>query len=199
MSESPDELETLVKTLSQQISSTGWVEAELARKRAAGEPLVQAFSISEPEEAAASGGGGGALPPTGATLFPLGPAGMRAPRLGLGVMSAAFYGSGDAAADEAASLAAIDALVALCAPAPAFLDTAWIYASPTGLHSEAIVGKAVAKHGRGALVIATKFGSNLNAPPDSSLETITRMYAESVARLGTAPDLYYQRACCGTG
>lgn len=89
-------------------------------------------------------------------LFALGSAGLLAPRIGLGVMSAAFYGSADTAADEKASLDAIDAYVALCSPAPAFLDTAWIYTSPSGLHSESIVAKAIAKHGRSAFVIATK-------------------------------------------
>jgi len=128
----------------------------------------------------------------GAALVAMGPAGLWAPRMGLGVMSAAFYGTGDAAADEAASLAAIDAAVELCAPSPVLLDTAWIYSSPGGLHSEAIVGSAVRKHGRAAFIIATKFGSFLDAPPDSSLETMEKQYCESIARLGTAPDLYYQ-------
>jgi aryl-alcohol dehydrogenase-like predicted oxidoreductase len=126
-------------------------------------------------------------------LAPLGSQGLRVPRIGCGIMSAAFYSSGDCAADEAAQLSALDALVAHCAPAPAFVDTAWIYRHPTDLHSEEIVGKAVAKHGRAAFVIATKFGSMLppNAP-SSSTETIHAQYAESVARLGCAPDLYYQ-------
>ena len=127
---------------------------------------------------------------------PVGRQGMVAPRIGLGVMSLAFYGSGDGAADEASSLAAIDALVAACAPAPAFLDTAWVYASAvTGLHSETIVGKAVAKHGRAAFVIATKFGIKMTPTglsPDSSRDNIHAQYSESVARLGTTPDLYYQ-------
>lgn len=123
-------------------------------------------------------------------LHPLGSQGLLVPRIGLGVMSAAFYGSGDPAADEAASLAAIDAYVALCTPHPAFLDTAYIYSSPTGLHSESIVAKAIAKHGRAAFVIATKFGSS--QPPCSSREVIASQYSESVARLGTTPDLYYQ-------
>ena len=83
--------------------------------------------------------------------------------------------------------------MAHCAPAPAFIDTAWIYYT-NGLHSEEIVGKAVAKHGRAAFVIATKFG-NLRfgaGPPCSSTAVIHEQYAESVARLGCAPDLYYQ-------
>lgn len=126
-------------------------------------------------------------------LVPLGRAGLKVPRIGLGVMSAAFYSSGDTAADEAAQLAAIDELVSICAPAPAFLDTAWIYSHPTGLHSEEIVAKAVAKHGRAAFVIATKCGlSPAGAPPNSSTATIHAQYADSVRRLGTTPDLYYQ-------
>jgi aryl-alcohol dehydrogenase-like predicted oxidoreductase len=102
-------------------------------------------------------------------------------------------GSGSTEADERSQLEAIDALVAHCAPAPAFIDTAWIYYT-NGLHSEEIVGKAVAKHGRAAFVIATKFG-NLRfgaGPPCSSTAVIHEQYAESVARLGCAPDLYYQ-------
>ena len=50
------------------------------------------------------------------------------------------------------------------------------------------------KHGRAAFVIATKFG-NLRfgaGPPCSSTAVIHEQYAESVARLGCAPDLYYQ-------
>jgi len=126
-------------------------------------------------------------------LAPLGGQGMLVPRVGCGIMSAAFYSSGSPADDERAQLEALDALVAHCAPQPAFIDTAWIYRHPTGLHSEEIVGKAVAKHGRGAFVIATKFGSSLPPQaPCSSTETIRQQYGESVARLGCTPDLYYQ-------
>ena len=67
---------------------------------------------------------------------PLGSQGMMAPRIGCGIMSTSFYGSGDPAADEALQLAALDKLVDASAPAPAFVDTAWIYQHPTGLHSE---------------------------------------------------------------
>jgi aryl-alcohol dehydrogenase-like predicted oxidoreductase len=121
----------------------------------------------------------------------LGSQGLRVPRLGLGVMSTAFYGSGDPASDEMQQLAAIDKLVEICAPSPCFLDTAFLYAHPTGLHSEAIVGKAIAKHGRKIFVIATKFGVTMQGP-DSSTEAMHAQYAASVARLGSAPDLYYQ-------
>ena len=126
-------------------------------------------------------------------LVPLGTQGLMVPRIGCGIMSAAFYSSGDPAKDEADQLDALDELVAICAPSPAFIDTAWIYGHPTGLHSEEIVGKAVAKHGRDKFVIATKFGSVMPpAAPDSSTATIRAQYARSVERLGTAPDLYYQ-------
>ena len=111
------------------------------------------------------------------------------PKIGLGVMSAAMYSSGNPADDELQQLTAIDKLVEICAPSPCFLDTAFVYAHPTGLHSEAIVGKA--KNGREKFVIATKFGITLQGP-DSSTETIHSQYAASVARLGCAPDLYYQ-------
>jgi aryl-alcohol dehydrogenase-like predicted oxidoreductase len=126
-------------------------------------------------------------------LFPLGREGLMVPRIGLGVMSAAFYSSGDTKAAETASLEAIDELVPICAPNPCFLDSAWIYSHPTGLHSEEIVAKAVAKHGRSAFVIATKCGSSpAGKAPDSSTATIKAQYADSVRRLGCAPDLYYQ-------
>ena len=126
-----------------------------------------------------------------AELVDLGSQGLRVPRLGLGIMSAAFYGSGSPADDELQQLAAIDKLVEICSPSPCFIDTAFLYAHPTGLHSEAIVGKAIAKHGREKFVIATKFGITMQGP-DSSTETIQSQYAASVARLGCAPDLYYQ-------
>lgn len=125
-------------------------------------------------------------------LFPLGSQGMMVPRIGCGIMSAAFYGSGSPAADELAQLEALDALVEYCAPHPAFIDTAWVYSHPTGLHSEEIVGKAVAKHGRAAFVIATKFGNVLFQAPCSSRDVIHAQYADSVRRLGCTPDLYYQ-------
>lgn len=125
-------------------------------------------------------------------LHPLGSQGLRTPRLGLGVMSAAFYGSGDTKADEEAQLAALDKLVELAAPSPAFIDTAWIYAHPTGLHSEEIVAKSIAKHGRERFIIATKFGTVSGSAPCSSTEVIHAHYADSLRRLGTRPDLYYQ-------
>ena len=125
-------------------------------------------------------------------LYPLGSQGLMTPRLGLGIMSAAFYGSGDTKADEEAQLVALDKLVELAAPSPAFIDTAWIYAHPTGLHSEEIVAKTIAKHGRERFIIATKFGTVSGSAPCSSTEVIHTHYADSVRRLGTRPDLYYQ-------
>lgn len=127
-----------------------------------------------------------------AELVALGPAGLRVPPIGCGIMSVAYYGSGDAGADEASQLAAIDELVARSAPHPAFLDTAFIYAN-AHLTSEEVVGKAVAKHGRERFVIATKFGLLPGGqPPCSSREVIHAQFAESCRRLGTRPDLLYQ-------
>ncbi len=40
------DLDSLVRSLSAQISSTGWVDAELARKSAGGEPVVNIFDIA---------------------------------------------------------------------------------------------------------------------------------------------------------
>ena len=45
--EGPDELESLVRSLGQQLRSSRWVEEELARKAAAGEPLVRIFDAPE--------------------------------------------------------------------------------------------------------------------------------------------------------
>ncbi len=61
-------LDALVKSLSATITATGWVDAELARKRAAGEPLVSVFELAARAEAdeaaaaaaAAAAGGAGA-------------------------------------------------------------------------------------------------------------------------------------------
>ncbi len=45
--EGPDELESLVRSLGQQLRSSRWVEEELARKAAAGEPLVRIFGAAD--------------------------------------------------------------------------------------------------------------------------------------------------------
>ena len=139
----------------------------------------------------------------------LGSAGLHVVVQGLGTMGmTAFYtgtaaeaAAGGATAAEAAakkeaeSLATIAAYVAACAPAPAFLDTAWIYRNATE-HNETLVGKAIAAHGRDKFVIATKCGidySRKDAPFDGSEAGIRRQLGESLARLGTTyVDLYYQ-------
>lgn len=63
-------LDELVRTLSQQISATGWVDAELQRQRDAGEPILNIFdlaagaaaastpAVESAATAALSGGGG---------------------------------------------------------------------------------------------------------------------------------------------
>jgi hypothetical protein len=56
--EAPDELESLVKLLSRQIVATGWVEQELGRKRAAGEPLLAVGAVEGSSAGGGSGGGG---------------------------------------------------------------------------------------------------------------------------------------------
>ena len=43
--EEPDELESLVRHLGQQLRTTRWVEDELARKAAAGEPVKKLFEL----------------------------------------------------------------------------------------------------------------------------------------------------------
>ena len=59
MSDDDAVLEDLVKTLGRQIASTGWVEAELARKKAAGEPLIKILSVGEEITAGGGGSSGG--------------------------------------------------------------------------------------------------------------------------------------------
>ena len=56
MSAPPDDdngdsvLDELVRTLSQQISASGWVDAELQRKRDAGEPIISIFDVAAAAE-----------------------------------------------------------------------------------------------------------------------------------------------------
>jgi hypothetical protein len=59
--EGPDELEGLVRSLGQQLRSSHWVEEELARKAAAGEPLVRVFeaAAAPPQPAAPEASTGG--------------------------------------------------------------------------------------------------------------------------------------------
>lgn len=59
MSDDDAVLEDLVKTLGRQIASTGWVEAELARKKAAGEPLIKILRVGEEITAGGGGSSGG--------------------------------------------------------------------------------------------------------------------------------------------
>jgi aryl-alcohol dehydrogenase-like predicted oxidoreductase len=75
---------------------------------------------------------------------PLGRQGLVVPRIGYGAMGSTSFYIADPLATEADSLAALDAYVEACAPGPAFVDTAFIYASAT-LHNETLVGKAIAK------------------------------------------------------
>jgi len=126
---------------------------------------------------------------------PLGKQGLQVPRIGYGAMGAtAFYGVEDVAAAEATALAAIDKYIELCSPQPVHIDTALIYAHPSGATNEALVGKAIAKHGRDKFIIATKFGVNPTTyAPASKPDEIREQLNISLSRLGTNYiDLYYQ-------
>ncbi len=125
---------------------------------------------------------------------PLGSQGLVVPRIGFGAMGCTAFYTTDPAAIEADALAAIDELVLLSAPSPAFIDTAFIYAHPSGAHNETLVGKAIAKHGRDKFVLATKMGVAFPSFTfDSSPAAIRGQLAESLKRLGTNyVDLYYQ-------
>lgn len=129
-------------------------------------------------------------------LRKLGSQGLQVPSAGLGMMgvSAFYYNTPE---DEASGLAAMDKAVELSHPSPAFIDTAWIYQAPDGRTNEAVVAKAIAKHGRDKFIIATKFGIKFDPATglsfDSSPENIKAQLADSLARLGTDYiDLYYQ-------
>lgn len=101
----------------------------------------------------------------------------------------AFYGT----SSEEASLATIDRALELGLN---FLDTAFIYCNSKGESNEELIAKAIAKHGRDKLIIATKFGIDFSRPSnpfDSSPEAIRSQLATSLKRLGTDyVDLYYQ-------
>jgi len=121
----------------------------------------------------------------------LGP--LEVPVIGFGAMGCTAFYNADPAATEAASLAAIAEYVAACAPGKAFVDTAWIYAHPSGAHNETLVGKAIAAHGRDAFIIATKCGIRADFQTDSSEAAVREQLAASLARLGVSCiDLYYQ-------
>ena len=130
----------------------------------------------------------------------LGCSGIVVPRVGFGAMGAtSFYGS-DPAAVRGDALAALAAYAHSVSPAPAFVDTAAIYAHPSGAHNEELVGAALAADGAGASaaararwVVATKFGINPDFSVDSSDAAIRASLAASLARLGVSHvDLYYQ-------
>jgi len=133
-------------------------------------------------------------------MFPLGSSGLSTTRMGLGAMGmTAFYwaeGTTPATHEEEA-LATLDLLVTLSHPSPAFIDTAWVYQHfQSGLTNEALIGKAIAKHGREKFFIATKTGIGLGPSGlvfDSSPSFIRAQLATSLERLGTNyVDLYYQ-------
>eukprot|EP01028_Stygiella_incarcerata_P011931 TRINITY_DN70959_c1_g1_i1.p1 TRINITY_DN70959_c1_g1~~TRINITY_DN70959_c1_g1_i1.p1 ORF type:complete len:340 (-),score=93.98 TRINITY_DN70959_c1_g1_i1:92-1111(-) len=120
---------------------------------------------------------------------PLGSQGLMAPQMGLGTMGMTAFYVPDPAAIEEEALATIERGFELGLN---FLDTAYIYAHPSGAHNEALVGKAIAKHEREKWIIATKFGVFPDRL-DSSPEAIRKQLDESLARLGTDyVDLYYQ-------
>lgn len=125
---------------------------------------------------------------------PLGSQGLVVSAQGLGTMGMTAFYSDNPAAHEDESLATIDRALELGIN---FFDTAWIYQHwPSGATNEALVGKAIAKHGRDKFIIATKFGISVTASGpsfDSSPENIRRQLQDSLTRLGTDyVDLYYQ-------
>jgi aryl-alcohol dehydrogenase-like predicted oxidoreductase len=136
-------------------------------------------------------------------IAPLGCSGIIAPRVGLGAMGATSFYASDPAAARADALAALAAYARSVAPAPAFVDTAALYAHPSGAHNEELVGAALAADGAGGAgataaararwVVATKFGINPDFSVDSSDAAIRASLAASLSRLGVAHvDLLYQ-------
>jgi aryl-alcohol dehydrogenase-like predicted oxidoreductase len=124
---------------------------------------------------------------------PVGSQGMVASAQGLGCMGMTAFYVADPSAHEAEALETLDKALEL---GVTFLDTAWVYQHASGAKNEALVAKALAKHGRSKFIVATKFGidfSNPSSPYDSSPAMIRKQLAESLARLGTDYiDLYYQ-------
>ncbi len=106
----------------------------------------------------------------------------------------AFYGAAPEAEDEA-SLRTISRALEL---GVTLFDTAWVYQSDGRVHSnEALLGRAVAAHGRQRFVLATKFGIRFGEDggmvTDSSEACVRAQLADSLRRLGTDyVDLYYQ-------
>ncbi len=108
----------------------------------------------------------------------------------------AFYVEDPASVEEEA-LCALECYIAACKAAGlrAFIDTAHVYAHPSGAHNERLVGRAIAKMGREHVFLATKCGivTQPEIAFDSSEATIREQLAESLARLGVERvDLYYQ-------
>jgi len=106
----------------------------------------------------------------------------------------AFYVS-DPAEHEAASLATMDKAVEL---GIVHLDTSELYRGGANfdVFNEALIAKAIAKHGRKAFIIATKFGWRVDETgvhADSSPTNVRKSCEASLARLGIdCIDLYYQ-------
>ena len=128
----------------------------------------------------------------------LGSQGLVCSAQGLGAMTmTAFYGGFSRAEAEEESLKTIAAALE---SGINMVDTAWIYQSwgadgAENSTNEALVGKAIAQHGRDKFIIATKTG--IVPGPDgmkrsASEETIRAQLAQSLERLGTDYiDLYY--------
>jgi aryl-alcohol dehydrogenase-like predicted oxidoreductase len=124
---------------------------------------------------------------------PLGSQGLVVPRLGLGCMGMTAFYVADPKQHEEESLRTIARSLELGCN---FLDTAWIYRNAqTGDVNEALVGRAIAAHGREKFIIATKFGIDRARQPFtcSSPAVIREQLEQSLERLGTTYiDLYYQ-------
>eukprot|EP01035_Chromulina_nebulosa_P017585 gene17585-23155_t len=131
----------------------------------------------------------------------LGSQGLEVPVIGLGCMgmtSAYLLDNYDYEQEEENSLNTIATAVEYGLN---FLDTAWVYQSfgkGDGKNhiNEELVGKAIKRHGRENLIIATKFGLGFSAEGisfNSKPEFIRAQLQESLTRLGTDYiDLYYQ-------
>ena len=67
------------------------------------------------------------------------------------------------------------------------IDTAWIYSTPGQLHSEELIARAIARHGRSALIISDKIGVRLdkNPPFVQSEAELRSQLDDSLRRLGT--------------
>lgn len=119
---------------------------------------------------------------------PFGKSGVDLPRVGFGAMGiTSFYSSsGDSAAIEEAGIEAILAYAEAVKPAPAHIDTAFIYipTRPGGRHNEEVVGDAIRRLGRERVFVATKGSMNEGFKPDSSDSGLRAQLATSLGRLG---------------